>query len=795
MILRKARFLLVALGLAALVAGCSDPEQRAAKYIQSGMEYLTQGQYEKARVEFKNAGRIKPTDPEIRYRLGLVDEAQGNLRAAFLNFREAENQNARFRPALLKLAEMYLAGERYDEVEKRLAIVLEDTPDDPGAHAIKGALLLRHGDHAGAEAEAKAALAKDPNNTAAVAVLTGLYTAMDQPDRAAKALEEGIAKHPKDMSLLQLRVALYRKLGDIDKAADAYNALFALKPDDVALRADLARMFVAAKRPDDAEKVLRDGIAREPDNLPMKSQLVAFLNDVRGPKAAEAQLVEFIKADPKINAFNFWLAELHLREGDVSGATTVLQQVANTQKMEPPGLTARAMLARISFGRGEREAAQRLVDEVLTRAPTNPEALYMRASLSFEKGDYQSVVTDIRTILRDNPRAQQVYQLLAEALLQQGRVDLAIETLSQFLELAPTNKAAQVRLAQLYHVNGDSNRALALIDAVTELDPEYPVAWETRARIAIEHKDWPAAEAAVAKLRPLEGQATTADYLHGQVLASTGKMEEAVKVFTSVIDADPSSPLADRAILALIPAQKRLGRAEAATKYLDGLGLKSPTALTALAQTHAELGRRDKAAEIVDGVIAQGPTSPDPYILRARLYITENQRIPAVDVLQRGVQAVPSDMRMPVMLADLYSQMGRISEAIALYENALQRNPGLDLAANNMAQLIADHQFNDQQALEKARRAAERFIRSENPLFQDTIAWVYVRQGQAEQALSIFSRLAATANLPQQIHYHYGKALVMAGDKVEAKKQLEIATKDAKPYPGLDDAKQLLKQL
>ena len=37
MILRKARFLLVALGLAALVAGCSDPEQRAAKYIQSGI--------------------------------------------------------------------------------------------------------------------------------------------------------------------------------------------------------------------------------------------------------------------------------------------------------------------------------------------------------------------------------------------------------------------------------------------------------------------------------------------------------------------------------------------------------------------------------------------------------------------------------------------------------------------------------------------------------------------------------------------------------------------------------------
>lgn len=792
MILRRARFLVVVLGLAAIVAGCSDPDRRAAEYIDSGMKYLSEGQYEKARVEFKNAGRIKPTDPEIRYRLALVDEAQGNLRAAFVGFREAESQNPRYRPALLKLSEYFLAGERYAEVDKRLAIIAEDTPDDPGLHALKAALHLRRGEHQAAETEARAALAKDPGQTGAIAVLTGLYTATEQPEKAIGILDEGIKRHPKDASLLQLRVTLYRKLGDVDKAAQAYDALLALRPADPALRAELGRMLLAAGRPDDAEKALRAGVAAQPGNPQMKSQLIAFLNEVRGTPAAEAQVREFIKSEPGNNAYSFWLAEIRLRDGDVEGATKVLDEVIARQRTEPGGLTARAMLAQINLGRGDRETAERLVSEVLERAPTNPEALYLRASLAFERGDAASTVTDIRTILRDNPRAAKVYQLLAEALLQQGRVDLAIETLNQFLDLSPDNRIAQVRLAQLHHINGDTNRALTMLRTVTEAEPGLAVAWETRARIAIEIKDWPAAELALAQLVPLEGQARLARYLHGEVLAGTGKTEEATKVFAEVIGAAPDDPISERAIIAYIPAMKALGRVDDATKYLDGLGLANPMALTVLADAHAGRGRLDVAAATVQKALDRAPARAEPYILRARLYITENQRIPAADILQRGIAATPADLQMPMMLADLFSQMGRIPEAIALYENVLQRNPGLDLAANNMAQLIADHQYGDPAALEKARRVAERFIQAPNPLFQDTLAWVYVRQGQYEQALPILARVTAAANMPRQIHYHYGKALALAGDKAAAKKQLEIATKDARPYPGLDDARQLL---
>lgn len=795
MAFRKARILLVTMGVAALLAGCSDPEQRAKNYVKSGMEYLASGQYEKARVEFKNAGRIKPTDPDIRYRLALVDEAQGNIRAAFLGFREAENQNPRFAPALLKLAQYYLAAQHYDQVQQRLDIVLADSPENAEAHAITAALALRKDDHATTEKEARIALQKDPGNTTAVAVLTGLYTAMEQPERAVSVLEDGIGRHPKDISLLQLRIALYRKLGDIDKAATAYEALFAVKPDDPALRGDLARMLLEANRPDAAEKVLRDAVAQDKTNMQMKTRLVAFLNEVRGSAAAEAQLDAFIKAEPDVNTYRFMLADLKLRRGDVDAATQILRDVATQQKMEPSGLTARAMLAKIDLGRGDRDAAERLVKEILERAPTNPDALFLRANLSFERGDYQSVVTDLRTILRDNPSNKIVYSLLAEALLRQGRLDLAIETLSQLRELSPEIPSGRVRLAQLYHMNGDTGRAMTELAAVTELQPDYPVAWETIARLAIPAKDWKTANDAIAHLEKLDGQQGVAKYLHGELLAASGKDDEAIKAFAAVIEADPKTPLAENAITSIANSYRRIGKLEAGTKYLESLDLQTPGALTVLAECYSRLGKLDRAATAIDAALAQSPNTSGPYILRARLYLTDGQRVPAADVLKRGIAANPGDVQLPLMLADLLGSMGRVPEAIAMYDGALQRNPSLDVAANNMAQLIADHQYSDPQALEKARRVAERFLTTSNPLFQDTLAWVYVRQGQVERALPILARITAEKGIPKQVNYHYGKALMMNGDKAAAKQQLELAVSETKPYPGIEDARQLLGQL
>jgi Tfp pilus assembly protein PilF len=84
----------------------------------------------------------------VRYRLGLVDEAEGDLRNAFANFSHAVEQDPKHYPSLLKLANYYFAAEQFDEAEQRLNTVLAGQPDNPNAHALRAALLLRRHDAA-----------------------------------------------------------------------------------------------------------------------------------------------------------------------------------------------------------------------------------------------------------------------------------------------------------------------------------------------------------------------------------------------------------------------------------------------------------------------------------------------------------------------------------------------------------------------------------------------------------------------------------------------------------------------
>src|SRR5580698_687241 len=68
--------------LALALAGCGGAESRKLKHLEKGQAFLTAGNFEKARVEFRNALQIAPTDSEARYDNGAVDEKMGNLREA-----------------------------------------------------------------------------------------------------------------------------------------------------------------------------------------------------------------------------------------------------------------------------------------------------------------------------------------------------------------------------------------------------------------------------------------------------------------------------------------------------------------------------------------------------------------------------------------------------------------------------------------------------------------------------------------------------------------------------------------
>lgn len=783
----------LALVLALSLSACNSPEEKAAAYIKSGNALFAQGQYEKARVEYKNALQIMPVAAEPRYRLGLVDEAQGDLRNAFNNFTTAEQQDARFHPAKLKIAQYLLGAEQFDETEKRLNAVLSESPDNAEAHAIRAALMIRRKDFAAAEREAKQALSKDPSNITAFSALAGLHAAQQDYAKAIAAVNDGIAKNPNSLAMLLLRVMLYDRMDDLAKLTESYQAVFKAKPDEIRYRTALAARLAKADKLDEAETVLREGAAALPENWDMKQALVAFLNEKRGLDIAEKEIKGIMQAAPKRDEPYFWLADLYAAHNAMEKSIALLEQIVSRSQTEQPGLNARTKLARINVLRGNKGLADKLIGTVLATDPSNRSALMIRAGMSYEKGAYENVVSDMRTVLRETPNNAEALQVLGETYLMQGRLDLAADTMKRLVDADPANPGPRVRLAQILQMNGNAPQAMELIAQVTKAFPDYAIGWENAARLALDAEQWLPAQEAIQKLATMPNQGMTAAFLEGQLLNAHGKAEEAVAKFTAVINADPSSALAEHALPELVSTYKKMGRPDAASAYLETIKSDSPLLATALAESYMAANRPNEAAATLDKILPSNPSFQPLYLNRAKLYLAENKQDAALAALEQGARAAPSDFRAPLLQAELLGNMGKHREAVAVYTDVLERNPNLDVAANNLAQIIADYDYNDSAALDRARRAAERFASATNPLLLDTLAWVYYRQGKSEQALTVIeSAMAKGGPFPPQIHYHYGAILAKVGKVDLAKEHLAKATVEGAKYWGLEEAKKIL---
>ncbi len=771
------------------------PQVREQRYLAHGNELFNAGEYEKARVEYRNAAKLMPLDPEISYRWGMVDEAQGDIRNAFANYLRAEQQNPHYAPALLKLAHYQLVVEQYGEVQKRLDIVLADDSANAEAHALKASLLLHQHQYDDVRKEIALATAADPGNITAASVLTGLYIAEGDMAKAEAAVDDGIAHNPKDLSLLLLKVKMFEKPLNLEKINQAYNDIIKLQPSDVQLRTVLADIYMQGGRLDDAETTLRSATHDMPDNWDLKHQLVMFLGRYRSVDVAEKEIQSMMQSDSDHTELYFWLTELYIDHNQIDKAVALLEQIVARDDSDRQSLLARSSLARINFRKGNKELAEQLVNAVLAKAPTNPEALYVRASIATDEARYQNAVNDLRLIIRNNPKNADALQLLAEVLLLQGYTDLAIETLNQVVELNPANSPAQVRLAQMYNQNHDPEHGMKILDAVTKLDPGYPVAWESMARLAIGMNDFKTANLAITHLQGFKGQEQVAQFLTGQLAQASGDKSVALGTYAEIIKKDPKSPLAERAVFEMVEKHHSPEELTATLQLLNSLNTDSAYINTIIGETYMALEKPDLALAAFDKAIANHPVTQDAYLNRAKMYYDAGDEAKAVELLKLAHDANTSDVRADLFLADVDTKNAKFADAIQRYQDLLVRFPDLDVAANNMASLIADNEYTDAAQLEKAAKAVEHFAAGKNQNFIDTLSWVYYRQAKFTQAESLMEHNSSLGPLSPNMHYHYGAILIARGNKPKAKDELQKATlKEASPEI-VKKAQELLKDI
>jgi tetratricopeptide (TPR) repeat protein len=211
-----------------------------------------------------------------------------------------------------------------------------------------------------------------------------------------------------------------------------------------------------------------------------------------------------------------------------------------------------------------------------------------------------------------------------------------------------------------------------------------------------------------------------------------------------------------------------------------------PSLMFLKAQTYAGQGNNDAAEAEFIKAIDTDPNYLPAYAAYASLLMDKKQVDRALQQYQRVLQSRPNDASTYALIALLEEGRNNTNVAETNYRKALELNPGMPIAANNLAWIIAEsNDGNPDEALLYAKAAVAKL--PNNPALYDTLGWVYHKKGLPGPAVENLKKAVAMENaqatargkaVNPAYNLRLGIALASLGDKQNARREVETALRN-----------------
>jgi tetratricopeptide (TPR) repeat protein len=419
----------------------------------------------------------------------------------------------------------------------------------------------------------------------------------------------------------------------------------------------------------------------------------------------------------------------------------------------------------------------------------------MRAESALKTGDTQAAIPDLRTILRATPNAKQALLMLINAYADSGEDQLAIRTYRDYLNVDPENDLIRVEFAQRLMNAKKFDEADKQITQILQRSPKFVPALLTRINQRIIQKNWLEAVEVANRIIQDAGDEMEGRAALGKIYLAQGQAKKAIGELQRVNAAKPGpSEARSMLIQALIQDHQSVQAIGLLTKS-TAADPKDADAFDLLGDVYFTLNRPDEALEALKQCIKARPKWDLPYLKLISLDMKMGQQTEAAELARAALKEMPNHPQLLLNLAMIEDARDQFDAAREAYEAVLKQQPRNLIAANNLAALIADAWPKDKVRLEQARRLAEPFRNSNDPVLLDTLGWVQYRLGNIDDAIEILERSAKAKPELAEIRYHLGMAYKAHGDQARARLELELATTSAPMYRGLQDAKLTLDNL
>jgi len=713
-----------------------------------------QGQSEPAEKAYRDAIRVAPHQVAPRLSLiallvnnHLVDKATTEVDA--LEKMAPKDPRTSYAKALLLVEERKFAA-----AKEAILQVLKLAPNHLPSLMLAGTAAMETGAYPEAESYLRKAAYEAPDAIGPKRILASVYLRMGKADLALSQVKELLPKAGQDPSVLALAGEAYLANGDGANALRYYEQANSLAPSNAAVQTRLAEIRYASGDRDRAIKELESASASHPDLYQPDLALVATYLRQRQPDKALEALVTLEKKQPN-NPLTYNLRGLALiLKGDFPAARSSFERAL---QLQPAYMPAVINLASLDLRDKNIDAAKKRYEAVLQKDPNNEQALFRLAVLLRATGAKQEeIVKLLKQAVDGNPTSPTARLVLVNYYLQNRDFKSALTAAQDAQAALPTIPSIVEALGVTQLAAGETQAAISTFAQLSGLLPKSPEPLVRQAQAYMVAKRPDDAIRSLRAALALRPNLTTVERDIAAIYIATGRTDEALREAKTAQAKNPDAPFGYALEGEIYVAQKKWG--PAIRVYRDAI--KKFQIPLLVARTHAIM-------------VAAGEGS-------------------AADAMaQSWIKDHPKDTVVLGYLSQRDLAATHYASAVKRLNVALEREPDNPVFLNNLA--WAMHELKQPNALQYAERAHE--LAPDNAAVMDTLGWILVETGNGPRGLELLGRASELAPNAYGIRLHFAKALIKAGRKDAARKELEVLSKLDSRLPTQHEAAALLSGL
>jgi putative PEP-CTERM system TPR-repeat lipoprotein len=631
--------------------------------------------------------------------------------------------------------------------------VLKVMPDHLPSVLLAGAVQFKLGSLPQAETHLHKYVEAFPNNLYARKLLVSTYLRLGRTADAVATLEPALSYAGEDSGFLALAGEVAMQGRDFKKAGDYFDKASKLSPKTAALKTSLALSRLGQGDNEHAIADLEESTRLDSSSTKAGTMLVLAEMRMKRYDKALAAVKTMEAAHPKDAAVQNLKGGIYLGKTDLVNAKAAFTQA---MALDPVFFPAISNLAQIAIQEKKPEVAKKLYADLLAKDKKHTGALTALAGIAAVEGKVAETTSYLETAVAENPTAVQVVIQLARHYLFINEKPKAVTLLRKTVVALPNDPDVLDMLVQAQIATADYDGALENASKVAAMAPKSALSHFRLASAQLYKQNAAGAMDSLSKAIVLQPDYLDAQVLLAELSVRNKNSARALEIARNIQKQRPNTVVGYMLEGELLQAEG-----------------KRPQALAAF----------DKAQAIKNG---------PGLIVKQHILLSGMGNTKEADArLAAWRKANPDDPVTKLYQAELFIASKQFKSAIGLLEELVKLNPKNAAALNNLA--WSYQQEGDPRALATAELAVK--AAPKNAALLDTLGWILVEKGDTKRGVSLLQEAATLAPGASEIRHHLGAALVKAGDKAGARRELEKLLAENKDYPKIPDVRALLKQL